>query len=148
MKYKGIDRRAYKRIKIKGATITYKEGRFFFSKKQYVEEFLPVVEISRGGVRFMGKKLFTISSKVSLKISIPDEPSPLILRGRVRWTSLNPAMSYKYQIGIQFDPFALKAWPIKPFVPVIRTFFTFLPIIHASSANFSTILSAVLPSHK
>ncbi len=108
MEYKGIDRRAYKRIKIKGATVTYKEGRFFFSKKQYVEEFYPVVEISRGGVRFLGKKLFTISSQVSLKISLPEEPSPLILRGQIRWTSLNPAMSYKYQIGIQFDPFALK----------------------------------------
>jgi len=108
MEYKGINRRACKRIKIEGATITYKEGRFFFSKKQYVEEFYPVVEISRGGVRFLGKKLFTISSKVSIKISIPEESSPLILRGRIRWTSLNPAMSYKYQIGIQFDPFAWK----------------------------------------
>ncbi len=108
MEYKGIDRRAYRRIKIKGATITYKEGRFFFSKKQYVEEFYPVVEISRGGIRFLGKKLFTISSQVSIKISLPEESSPLILRGKVRWTSLNPAMSYKYQIGIQFDPFAWK----------------------------------------
>lgn len=108
MEYKGIDRRAYKRIKIKGATVTYKEGRFFFSKKQYVEEFYPVVEISRGGVRIMGKKLFTIASKINLKISIPEEESPLVLSGRVRWTSLNPTMSYKYQIGIQFDPFALK----------------------------------------
>jgi len=108
MVYKGINRRACKRIKIEGATITYKEGRFFFSKKQYVEEFYPVVEISRGGVRFLGKKLFAISSKVSIKISIPEESSPLILRGRIRWTSLNPAMSYKYQIGIQFDPFAWK----------------------------------------
>ncbi len=108
MEYKGIDRRAYKRIKIRGATVTYKEGKFFFSKKQYVEEFYPIVEISRGGVRFLGKKLFTIHSHISLKISLPEEPSPLILRGRVRWTSLNPTMSYKYQIGIQFDPFALK----------------------------------------
>lgn len=108
MAYKGINRRACKRIKIEGATVTYKEGRFFFSKKQYVEEFYPVVEISRGGVRFLGKKLFAISSKVSIKISIPEESSPLILKGRIRWTSLNPAMSYKYQIGIQFDPFAWK----------------------------------------
>lgn len=108
MVFKGIDRRACKRIKIKGATVTYKEGRFFFSKKQYVEEFYPVVEISRGGVRFLGKKLFTISSKVSIKISLPEESSPLILTGKVRWTSLNPAVSYKYQIGIQFDPFAWK----------------------------------------
>lgn len=108
MEYKGIDRRAYKRIKIKGATVTYKEGRFFFSKKQYVEEFYPVVEISRGGVRFLAKKLFTIASKISLKISIPEEESSLVLSGQVRWTSLDPALSYKYQIGIQFDPFALK----------------------------------------
>ena len=108
MEYKGINRRAHKRIKTKGATVTYKEGRFFFSKKQFVEEFYPVVEMSRGGVRFLGKKLFAISSKVSIKISIPEESSPLILKGKVRWTSLNPAMSYKYQIGIQFDPFAWK----------------------------------------
>jgi Tfp pilus assembly protein PilZ len=108
MEYKGIDRRAHKRIKIKGATVTYKEGRFFFSKKQYVEEFYPVVEISRGGIRFMGKKLFAIASKISLKISIPEEESPLILRGRVRWTALNPTMNYDYQIGIEFDPFAWK----------------------------------------
>jgi len=108
MAYKKIDRRAYKRIKIMGATVTYKESRFFFSKKQYVEEFYPVVEISRGGVRFLGKKLFTISSQVSIKISLPEEPSPLILRGKVRWTSLDPTMSYMYQIGIQFDPFGLK----------------------------------------
>ena len=108
MAYNRIDRRACKRIKIEGATVTYKEGRFFFSKKQFVEEFYPVVEMSRGGVRFLGKKLFAISSKVSIKISIPEESSPLILKGKVRWTSLNPAMSYKYQIGIQFDPFALK----------------------------------------
>ncbi len=108
MEYKGINRRAYKRIKIRGATVTYKEGKFFFSKKQYVEEFYPVIEISRGGVRFLGKKLFAISSKVSIKISIPEESSPLVLKGRIRWTSLNPAVSYKYQIGIQFDPFALK----------------------------------------
>ena len=108
MEYKGINRRACKRIKIEGATVTYKEGRFFFSKKQYVEEFYPVVEISRGGIRFLGKKLFTISSKVSIKISLPEEESPLILKGRVRWTFLNPAMSYKYQIGIQFDPFGWK----------------------------------------
>jgi hypothetical protein len=59
MEYKGIDRRAYKRVKIKGATVTYKEGRFFFSKKQYVEEFYPVVEISRGGVRIMVKNIYS-----------------------------------------------------------------------------------------
>ena len=108
MEYKGIDRRAYKRIKIRGATVTYKEGRFFFSKKQYVEEQYPVVEISRGGIRLLGHKSFTTVGKISLKIFIPAENSPIILKGRVRWTSLNPTMIYKCQIGIKFDPFGMK----------------------------------------
>ena len=108
MEYKGIERRACKRIKIPDVTVSYKVGKFFFSKKQYVEEFYPVIEISRGGIRFLGQKLFTIASKISLKILIPEATSPLILKGRVRWTSLNPTISYKYQIGVQFDPFGEK----------------------------------------
>lgn len=108
MKYVGIERRACKRIKIPDATVSYKEGKFFFSKKQYVEEFYPVIEISRGGIRFLGHRLFTTASKISLKIFIPEEDTPLIIKGRVRWTSLNPEISYKYQIGVQFDPFGWK----------------------------------------
>ena len=108
MEYKGIEKRACIRFKIPGATVSYKQGKFFFSKKKYVEEFYPVVEISRGGIRFLGQKLFTTASKISLKILIPEVDSPLILKGRVRWASSSPPMSYKYQIGVQFDPFGME----------------------------------------
>lgn len=108
MEYQGLDRRAYKRIKTPGVTVSYKQEKFFSSKKQYVEEQHPVVEISRGGMRFLGNKLCTTAGKISLKIFIPAENSPLILKGRVRWTSLNPTMIYKCQIGVQFNPFGKK----------------------------------------
>jgi len=108
MEYKGIERRACKRIKIPGATVAYKEGKFFFSKKRYVEEFVPVIEISRGGIRFLGHKLFSTTSKISLKIVIPEENSPIILKGRVKWASSDPTKSYKCQIGVQFNPFGMK----------------------------------------
>ena len=108
MEYKGIERRACKRVKIPGATVTYKEGKFFFSKKRYVEEFAPVIEISRGGIRFLEHKLFSTTSKISLKIVIPEENSPIILKGLVRWASSDPTKSYKYQIGVQFDPFGMR----------------------------------------
>jgi len=108
MEYQGLDRRVYKRIKIRGATVSYKQEKFFFSKKQYVEEQHPVVEISRGGIRFLEHKPFTTVGKISLKIFIPAENSPIILKGRVRWTSLNTTMIYKSQIGVQFNPFGKK----------------------------------------
>lgn len=108
MEYKGLERRACKRVKIPGATVRYTEKHFFLSKKKYVEEFHPVIEISRGGIRFLGEKLISTTSKISLKISLPEEKSPLTVKGRVRWASINPAMSYKYQIGVQFNPYGKK----------------------------------------
>ena len=116
MEYKGKDRRAHKRISIPGATLTYKEGKFFFSKEIYVEEFLPVVEISRGGIRILCQKLFTTAQKISLKVSIPEEESPLLLVGRVRWTSSAATMSYKYQIGIQFSPYGKRKGQNDPYI--------------------------------
>ncbi|MDH5466418.1 MAG: PilZ domain-containing protein [Candidatus Aminicenantes bacterium] len=105
MNYNGKERRAHKRINVPGATVTYKEEKFFLSKERYVEEFLPVVEISRGGIRFLCQKLFTTTRKISLKVSIPEEESPILLVGRVRWASSTAATSYRYQIGIQFNPY-------------------------------------------
>jgi len=116
MEYKGKERRAHKRINVPGATVTYKEGKFFFSKEIYVEEFLPVVEISRGGIRILCQKLFTTAQKISLKVSIPEEESPLVLVGRVRWTSSAATMSYKYQIGIQFSPYGKRKGQNDPYI--------------------------------
>jgi hypothetical protein len=108
MEYQDLDRRAYKRIKTPGVIVSYKQEKFFSSKKQYAEELHPVVDISRGGMRFMEHEPFTTASKISLKIFLPAENSPIILKGRVRWASLNPTIIYKYQIGIQFNSFGMK----------------------------------------
>lgn len=104
---KAIEKRACRRFKIPGATVSYKLGRVLSSKK-YVEEYNPVSEISRGGIRFLGQKHPATKSKILLKISIPDEKPSLILKGRVRWVAFLPSLSYKYQIGVEFDPFGEK----------------------------------------
>jgi len=116
MEYKGKDRRVHKRISIPGATVTYKEGKFYFSKEIYIEEFLPVVEISRGGIRFLCRKLFTNAQKISLKVSIPEEESPLLLIGRVRWTSATATSDYRYQTGIQFSPYGKRKGQNDPYI--------------------------------
>lgn len=107
MAYKGLERRTCIRFVISGATISYRQEKRLFKTKNY-EEFCPLLDISRGGLRFLSQKLLKVKNKISLTISIPDEKAPLSVKGHVRWTRLNPGQSYKYQIGIQFNPYGDK----------------------------------------
>ena len=112
MKYEGIERKRFKRLKIPGATVNFSQKHF---KRKYSEEFCPVVDLSRGGIRFLCRKLIsTIVTKISLQIYIPGERFYLNLKGRIKWTSLNPSENYKYQIGVQFNPFGKKKEQNRP----------------------------------
>ncbi len=109
MEYSGKERRKYKRIKIPGTKVNYIQIIIFFSKKRYCEEFCPVEDISRGGIRFLCRRLFSaFKKKISMQIYIPGEKSYLNLTGRVKWKSLNPSENYQYKIGVQFIPFGEK----------------------------------------
>jgi hypothetical protein len=105
MTEKGIERRLCQRFKIPGATASYRKERLLSAQVGFDEEFCPVLDISRGGVRFLTQKALKYKSKVTLQISIPGERVPLNLKGRVRWSSFNPGKSYKYQAGVQFNPY-------------------------------------------
>ena len=109
MPEKTIERRTCLRFEIPGATVSHKLDKLLPSTgEKYGEEFCPLLDISRGGLRFLSQKSFKINIKISTKISVPGEHVPLTLKGRVRWTAANPGRSYKYQIGIQFNPYGEK----------------------------------------
>jgi hypothetical protein len=108
MSDKGIERRICRRFKIPGATVSYKREGFLFSPKGFNEEFCPVLDISRGGVRFLTQNTIKAKTPVSLQISVPGERIPLNLKGHVRWLSFNPGKSYKYQVGVQFNTYGEK----------------------------------------
>jgi hypothetical protein len=109
MEYDGKERKKFKRLKIPRATVNIIQRHFLFYRKKYSEEFCPVVDLSRGGVRFLCRKLLSTSiKKISLQIYIPGERSYLNLKGRIKWISLNPMVNYKYQVGVQFNPFGEK----------------------------------------
>jgi hypothetical protein len=72
------------------------------------EEFCPVIDLSRGGLRFLSQEELKIGTPTILKISIPGERVQLELHGQVRWVAPNVGMSYKYQIGAQFSPYGEK----------------------------------------
>lgn len=108
MEPKKRERRSSERIEILGATVNYKVDNSFLSKKKYDDEILPVVDISRGGIRFLGLKSLKSAKKLSMTIHIPEEDDPLLLKGHVRWASPISSISYRYQIGVQFNTYGLE----------------------------------------
>ncbi len=95
-----VEKRTCIRFAILGATVSYKF-------KDYAEEFSLLVDISRGGVKFLGKYPLEINADITLKISVPGEMIPLTLHGKVRWISFIEEKD-QYQIGIQFNPYGEK----------------------------------------
>lgn len=108
MPYKGIDRRIGRRFEIPVATVSYKKKRLLFSPKHYEEEFCPLLNISRRGLRFLCHKLLKNNIKVILKLSIPDEEAPLYMKGRIGWTMRNAEKSYKYKARVKFATYGDK----------------------------------------
>ena len=108
MTNEGIERRVCVRFEIPGATISYDKGGSLFSPPKYGEEFCPVIDLSRGGLRFLSQKNIKVDSNLSMKLSVPGERIPLQLQGKVKWSAPSPGKSYKYQIGIQFNPYGEK----------------------------------------
>jgi len=105
MSDENLEKRACVRFRIPGATVKYKREKRFLRSSDYVAEFCPVLDLSRGGIRFLAQEMIKFDSLVELKVSIPGETSPLVLKGIVRWYSPNPGQSYKYQMGVQFLPY-------------------------------------------
>jgi hypothetical protein len=101
----GIERRLCQRFNIPGATVSYRKRKFLGRTQEFDEEFCPVLDISRGGVRFLNQKPLKFKSRVLLQISVPGERIPLTVLGKVRWSSFNPGKSYRFQAGVQFNAY-------------------------------------------
>ncbi len=103
-----IEKRSCLRFKIPGATVNYQKKSILFTKPGFIEEFCPVLDISRGGIRFLSQNALRPTTDVSLKISVPGEKIPFTMKGVVKWSSLSEGKSYKYQVGVQFNPYGEK----------------------------------------
>ena len=101
-----VERRTCLRFKIPGATVNY-QRKSLFSKPGFVEEFCPVLDISRGGVRFLTQKVIKPDTQVTLRISVPGERIPFSLKGVVKWSSPSEGKSYQFQVGVQFNPYGM-----------------------------------------
>ena len=99
-----IERRACIRFQIPGATLSYRiKG--IFGPKGYGEEFCPIADISRGGLRFLSKTILKINKPVTMKLSIPGENLPLEVKGTIKWIGKFASGNYKCQVGVQMNPY-------------------------------------------
>ncbi len=60
-----IERRTCIRFKIPGATVNY-QRKSLLPKPGFVEEFCPIMDISRGGIRFLTQKVIKPDTEVTL----------------------------------------------------------------------------------
>lgn len=100
-----LEKRACGRFRIPGATVRTKMKRTLFRKEAYAPDVSPLVDMSRGGIRFLTTIKLALDSPVTVKVSIPGEEEPLVLFGYVRWFAPNPDQTYKYQFGVQLVPY-------------------------------------------
>jgi len=108
MDYKGIERRTCIRFEIPGATLNFKKDRPFITESKQSEEFCPVLDISRGGLRFLTQESLNMNTNITMHISLPGERVPFEMKGQVRWVAANTGKSYKFQVGVQFNPYGEK----------------------------------------
>lgn len=97
MKYEGIEKRQSRRFSIPGTKARYKI-------KEESEELCTVIDISRVGLKLLGKNPIEIDSELILDISIPGERFPLTFWGQVHWSSFDEKRN-KHVIGIGFNPY-------------------------------------------
>ena len=105
MSEKSFEKRLCVRFQIPGAEVKYKKESTFFKKSDFGDEPLPLIDISRGGIRFFAHEIPKFDSRITIRIFLPEESAPLVLEGTVRWYSPNPDARYKYQIGVQILPY-------------------------------------------
>jgi hypothetical protein len=101
-----IERRTCIRFKIPGAAVNY-QRKSLLPKPGFAEEFCPVVDISRGGVRFLTQKMVKPDTELTLRISVPGERIPFTMKGIVKWSAPSEGKSYQFQIGVQFNPYGM-----------------------------------------
>ncbi len=100
-----MKKRSCNRFSIPGVTIYYRAKPYFFLKGKYSQDYFPVINLSKGGAKFLCHQRLTPGKCISIKLNIPGSETAVELLADIRWISKNPEQSYKYQTGISFKSF-------------------------------------------
>jgi Tfp pilus assembly protein PilZ len=100
-----MEKRECHRFCIPGTTLFYKKTGVLGKNRDYPDEYYPVLDISKGGLRFLTNERPKIGLPVKVKVAVPDAGYQPEIQGVVRWVSRNREKSYRYQTGVSFNAY-------------------------------------------
>ena len=100
-----MEKRQCQRFNAPGTTLYYKMKRGVFHKEKYSEDYFPVLDISRGGLRFLTNDRIKVGLPVQIRLTIPGVDFQPEIKAIVRWISKNREESYRYQTGVSFNAY-------------------------------------------
>ncbi len=100
-----LKKRHCKRFNILGTTLHYKKKSFLWLKREFSRDYFPVLDISKGGLKFLNNNKINAGTAVVLKLNIPEIPATIQVKACIRWIAKNPESSYRYQIGVSFNSY-------------------------------------------
>lgn len=100
---KSVERRVCNRFNVPGASVTWTQPSRLPFVSATAEPGCLVMDMSRGGVRFLASRPLKPGAYLELEIDVPDGKSPIRVSGRVVWSWLRPARSY--EVGVEFEPY-------------------------------------------
>lgn len=103
-----LTKRHCKRFNIPGTTLHFKKKTFLWRRSEFSRDYFPVLDLSRGGLKFLNHHKFKVGTAIVVKLNIPEFSEHPQLKCMIRWIARNPESSYRYQIGISFDSYGDK----------------------------------------
>ncbi len=100
-----IERRACPRFSLQEATVSYRRIGLLRRKADWTERSCLVVDLSRGGVRFLTRQRPPLGSQIHIELIWPEGPEALTLTGRVRWIGKYTGDQFQHSVGVQFAPY-------------------------------------------
>ena len=99
-----MKKRSCERFQIPGVTVFLKKRSLLFNTK-FPDDYFPVLDLSRGGARFLSNHKFTPGTDMTVRFDIPGHQTTPEILASICWISRNPEASYRYQTGISFNPY-------------------------------------------
>jgi len=99
------EKRVCPRFGVPGAAVSYGKLKAFGRRTEPLENSCMVVDLSRGGIRFLTRESPSLGTKLFLELALPGNNDPVPFTGTVRWMSEYPGEKFHYSVGVQFRPY-------------------------------------------
>jgi hypothetical protein len=102
MKNNKVERRQHERFEVPGAFLSYKKASFLFFKKNIIETYCPVQNLSLGGAKILCRRPIKPGARLMLRIMVPEDNLAFDLKGRLAWIYPIQERDFAFLSGIQF----------------------------------------------